>query len=358
MRLIPIASGGCPKKSVPAWDRHFRDAAYHEVRSQYMPQATRSRNTAAPARACALIACALLGLATCSREDARGTPQELITEAWKEFRLGDFDSAAHRFSSAIHRLDKEKAKGHPLADERELRINALYGLGLVGTVGREGGEAGGSPEGRRYLQQVIAMEGRGEMAAWAALALVRDEHLPQTSSDPIDIPRLRTLYRGILEKYPGSQASQEAFLYLQSLYVETLEPADAHAAIDAIEAYLASNPKAPFRSALHTLMSAANVTLKNYPAALRESIQSLETKEVDPSNPTANNILEYYRIAMMAQYDVGDFDTARKYYHRFLEEYPNDQRAFTVKLQLARMDRLEQELRSGKDPAQARGAAQ
>ena len=66
------------------------------------------------------------------------------------------------------------------------------------------------------------------------------------------------------------------------------------------------------------------------------------------SNPAANNILEYYRIGLMAQYDVGDFATARHYYHKFLEEYPTDQRAFNVKLELARMDQLEQKLRGAK----------
>jgi tetratricopeptide (TPR) repeat protein len=315
-----------------------------------MPEATRLRTAATPARTCALVACALFALASCSQNDLQGKPDELVEQAWRDIQLGDFETAAHRLTSALHHLDKMKQQGHPLANDHALRVNALYGLGLVGTVGRAGGYAGGSAQGRQYLQQVIAMEGTGEMAAWAALALVRDEHLPQTSSDPIDIPRLRTLYRAVLEKYPHSPAAEEAFLFLQSLYVQTLDPTDARTAIEAIEAYLKANPQAPFRSALHTLASHADVTLKDYPAALHESIPALDTKEVDPTNPTANNILDYYRIALMAQYDVGDFDIARTYYQKFLTEYPNDQRVFTVKLELERMDRLEQELRAGKTP--------
>jgi tetratricopeptide (TPR) repeat protein len=296
-----------------------------------------------------VLACAgvVLALAGCSREAVTGTPEELIKEGWADFRLQDFDRAKFHLDGALQQLDKLKAEGKSPAADREMRINALYGLGLVGTVGRIGG---GSEEGRKYLQQVIDQAGQSEMAAWAALALVRDKHLPQTSMEEIDIPLLRDLYGKLIDTYPDSQAAEEAFLFRQSLYVETLDQDDSRKAIAAIKAYLGSHEKTKFRSALYTLMNQADVTLKDYRAALDDAIHALETKEIDPTNPNINNVGEYYRIGLMAQYDVGDFATARKYNGKFLAEYKTDQKAFNVKLELKRMDQIEKDLRAGKDP--------
>lgn len=296
-----------------------------------------------------LLCCAgvMLALVGCSREVVTGTPEELIKEGWADFRLQDFDRAKFHLNGALQQLDKLKAEGRSPAKDEEMRINALYGLGLVGTVGRIGG---GSEEGRKYLQQVLDKAGKREMAAWAALALVRDKHLPQTSTEEIDIPLLRKLYGEVIATYPDSLAAEEAFLFLQSLYVETLDKDDSLKAIEAIKAYLGSHEKAKFRSALYTLMNQSHVTLKDYRAGLDDAIQALETKEVDPTNPNINNVGEYYRIGLMAQYDVGDLATARKYYGKFLAEYATDQKAFNVKLELKRMDQIEMDLRSGKDP--------
>jgi tetratricopeptide (TPR) repeat protein len=278
----------------------------------------------------------------------------LIKAGWADFRLQDFDHASLHLHGALSQINKVEAEGHAPANAGAMRINALYGLGLVGTVG---GAGGGSEEGRRYLQQVIDLDGKGQMAAWAALALVRDKHVPKVSTEKIDIPKLEEQYQEVIAKYPDTPAAEEAFLFRQSLFVETLKTEDATAAIAAIKEFLQTHGKAQFKSALHTLMNQAHVTLKDYPAALQDAIHALETKEIDPSNPNTNNVLDYYRIGLMAECDVGDFATARKYFGKFLAEYPTDQKAFNVKRELARMDQIEKDLRAGKDPFAAAATA-
>ena len=72
------------------------------------------------------------------------------------------------------------------------------------------------------------------------------------------------------------------------------------------------NPSRKYCSALYGLKARAHETLKQYPASLEAQIKALETKEISPTNPYMNNMWEYYHIGLCAEYDVGDFATARK----------------------------------------------
>ena len=157
-------------------------------------------------------------------------------------------------------------------------------------------------------------------------------------------------YDDLLRTYPDTPAAEEAFLYRTTLLVQTLAPADAERAVDDLTAYLEAHPGARLRTALLTVLSSACETLHRYPDALKAAIAAVEAKEIDPTNPWQTNILEYYRIGMMAQFDVGDFATARTYYRRFLAEYPRDQRAFNVQLLLNHLDDTEARLRAGLPP--------
>ena len=98
---------------------------------------------------------------------------------------------------------------------------------------------------------------------------------------------------------------------------------------------------------LCALLSKAHVARGEFSEGLAAAIDSVEAKEIDPANPAQNNISEYYRIGMMAQYDVGDFATARKYYGLFLRDYPRDLRAFNVKRMLQHLDATAAALRAG-----------
>jgi tetratricopeptide (TPR) repeat protein len=186
------------------------------------------------------------------------------------------------------------------------------------------------------------------MAAWAALAIARDEALPVRSDEPVDAAAARAGYTHVMETYPGTAAAEEAFLYRTELLIRSRSPDDARHAISELTDYLRDHPASHETSTLQALLSKACETGQDYPGALRAAIASVDVRQTDPANPRQNNILEYYRIGLMAQFDVGDFATARRYYQKFLTDYPRDQRAFTVELLLKHLDATEAALREGK----------
>jgi tetratricopeptide (TPR) repeat protein len=270
-------------------------------------------------------------LSRCGREDAAGDPEDLLKRAWMHFRLDEFDPADRAFASTLKKLD---AKTDPRS--AELRITALYGRGMVASLGRAGDGA------REWFDKVIAADPNGEMGAWAALAMVRQQDVLRTSNTA----NLKAGYAKVIEQFPNTAAAEEAFFFSQSLLVESLTDEDAREAIKQLTERLQTS-KGKIRTALYNLLGRAHQTLRQYPEALNAFIASLDAKENDPANPNQNNMLEYYRIGMMAQFDVGDFATARKYYQRYVREYPRDQRTFTVNILLKHLDETEAALRAG-----------
>jgi TolA-binding protein len=269
-------------------------------------------------------------LSGCGKVESSGSPEELLREGWTHFRLQEFDAAEKAFRAALGKLP-----------EGTMRLQAMYGLGMVASIGRAGGQ---SAAARGWFEQVARSDPTGDWGGWAALAIVRDRHVYGRA----DAAVLQAEYADVIAKFPSRPAAEEAFVYRCSLLVQTFEPTDAREAVREIAAWLQQHPGGKLNTALHALSSRAHETLGEYPAALAAAIASLQAKEVDPQNPHQNNILEYYRIGMMAQYDVGDFATARKYYQKFLKEYPRDQRAFNVSLMLRQLDLNETEIRAGK----------
>ena len=74
--------------------------------------------------------------------------------------------------------------------------------------------------------------------------------------------------------------------------------------------------------------------------------RSLETTEVDPTNPFTEFAWQYWNLATIAEFEVGDFALARHYYNLLLEKYPTDIRVYGCKQALARMDALEAKIRA------------
>lgn len=296
-----------------------------------------------------------LVVAGCAREEATGSPKEMLARGWQSLRIEEYESARIQFGAGLKRLDAMASAGKADPEDRKLRINALYGLGLIESLERSGRTLGNPGN---YMRQVIALDPGGEMAAWAELALVREQHIPLRSTDAIDLPALRAGYAAILSKYPRTPAAEEAMVYLQSLRIQTFLLEDARSAVSDIETYLAAQPRSRMRSSLFGLHSSACVTLKDYPRALASAIDAVESKETNPDNPITDNAVDYYRIALMAAYDVGDLATARKYFRLLLEQYPADQRAFTVKVELQKLEQVEEAVHAGRWPTTAPATAE
>jgi tetratricopeptide (TPR) repeat protein len=162
----------------------------------------------------------------------------------------------------------------------------------------------------------------------------------------LDVPRLLADYAAVAERYPGTLAAGEAQMHYAALLANAFERESLEEARQTIEGYLADNPEHPYRNPLYSLLSNTLYRLELYPQALDAQIRSLETKEVDPANPVIDNAFDYFTIAVMAQFDVGDFEIARLYYQKLADEYPRDQRNFLAERNVAEMDRIEAELRA------------
>lgn len=290
------------------------------------------------------------GVAGMSGDQPAGAPPPeatLLKTAWRNTRLEEFDLAEQGFNTVLRALDTQSAAEHAAPPALQLRANALYGLGLVSSLGHHGKNPAAT---QRRLRAVIDLVPHSELAAWAALALAREAYLPVNTDAPEVRAEVQKCYAQVVADYPQSVAAQEAFVYLQASHIQALEAGQLRQSLRAIDTYLQEHPQARFRSALHTLQSKAYSRLQEYPQSLAAAIKALETREIDPTNPWQNNVADYFQIALMAQYDVGDFVTARRYYNQFLKEYPQDQRAFTVQMQLQRMQQTEAQLRAETPP--------
>lgn len=288
------------------------------------------------------------GQATTAKVEAEAPKDEIkeqLSQGWEKIRLESQDLAILDFNRVLKKLDSLKSAAGDTPQNLEYRVNALYGLGIISSLAYHS-DAGESAKAKKYFNQVIALKPHSEMAAWAALALVRDHYLPVTSDAKEDTLGLINEYAQVVKDYPKSAAGEEAFIYGHALAIQTLDNERIKNGIAEIEAYLKENPKSRHLSALYTLQRYGWARLGDNRKALDADIKSVETKEIDPTNPNQNLAFDYFRIGLEAQFDVGDFKTARLYYQKFVTEYPNDQKAFTIKMQLKRMAETEAELKA------------
>jgi len=58
-----------------------------------------------------------------------------------------------------------------------------------------------------------------------------------------------------------------------------------------------------------------------------------------------NKALFTWLIAVYAEFDAGDFKTAREYYRRLIDEYPTDNKVYMAKMALERLDEVEAQIR-------------
>lgn len=270
----------------------------------------------------------------CRQVTARETLSvpDLLQGAWNDFRLGEYRRAVRRFESVL----ETEAPGSPR------RLMALYGLATVWNlrlplVDQDKNKA------EKLYQQVIREAPQSDLAAWSMLALARMKHLVPPGREP-DYDEVRRAYQKVVETYPGHMAADEAFIYLQSTYVATLEPEPTRQAVEALKRFIRERPDSGFVSAAWSLLAVSYNTLDMQEERLEAELRALETREVDPTNPYQERAWQYWNIATIAEFEVGDFETARKYYRKLIDEYPTDIRRYGCEQALKRMDRLEQEL--------------
>ena len=273
-----------------------------------------------------------VGLAACGKKvDQAGNAASLIGEGWTAYRLSEFQNATLFFESARKQADRG-------SDEWAM---ATYGLATTWNLRRPGEDPALATQ---LYQEILAAAPEGSMAPWTELALARQLHLVPVGQDP-DYAAVNAAYQHIMEKYPGHLAAKEAFLYLQSIQLAKLEPKTSREAEKKLVEFI-GNGKLEFVSPAWSLLTVAYVTLKEQEKRLQAEQKSLELTEVDPSDPYIEFGGRYWNIATIAEFEVGDFDLARKYYNLLLEKYPTDRLGYGCKQALKRMDELEAKIRA------------
>ena len=160
--------------------------------------------------------------------------------------------------------------------------------------------------------------------------------------ETIDRPAASAAYQRVIDHDPNHPAAEEALLLQQSLRVNTLRPDDAAVARKVLQHFIDRHPNSPWRSAFYSEIAACCAVLNDPDGRLAAEIKALETRERDPGNPGADNSFAYWFIATFAEYECGDSETARKFYRKFIDEYPTDLRAYSAKLALSRLDQTAQ----------------
>jgi tetratricopeptide (TPR) repeat protein len=263
---------------------------------------------------------------------AAGDPAEQIQIGWNRYRVGEFGDAIAAF---------EKARDATPAG-RPLHVKALYGLATSWNLRRPGED----PElARRLYQQVLDLAPASDEAAWSLLALARMKHLLPVGQEP-DLAEVRRAYQEVIDRFPNHVAGHEAFMHQQATLVASFKPEDARQVITNVQAFIQKHPDSQFLSPLYGLIGTCHFILNEPEERLAAELKAYDTHELDPTNPNQDNTGVYWSLACMAEYDVGDFATARRFYRLLLEEYPADIRVYAAKQSLKRMDEIEARFRA------------
>ena len=272
------------------------------------------------------------GLAACRKTaEQAGDAATLIGDGWTAYRLSEFQNATLAFEAAQARA----ARG---SDDWAM---ATYGLATTWDLRRPGEDPQKAAE---LYNEILAAAPDSPMVPWTELALARQKHLVPVGQEP-DYAAVNRAYEHIMAKYPGHLAAKEAFLYLQSIQLARLEPESTRAAIAKLLDFVGREKK-EFLSPAWSLLAVGYHTLGEQENRFEAERKSFETTEVDPSDPYLEFGWAYWNLATIAEFEVGDFAVARKYYQLLIDKYPTDIRVHGCKAAIRRMDELEARIRA------------
>jgi len=272
-----------------------------------------------------------VGLCNCAQKKEAKDSSTRLKQAWHNYQLGEFKKAIVNFNLALEIT--------PATDP--LYPDILYGLATTWNLRRPGQDIDLAAD---YYNKIVEGAPDSNLAGWALLALARMQHLVPVGEDP-DYEQVRNAYQKVIQTYPGHAAADEAFLYLQASRVQELEEASALQVVEDVTAFIQTNPDSKFISPCYSILATCYEILGQPEKRLEAELHAYQTAEIDPTNPFQDNSWRYWMLATLAEFGVGDFETARLYYQKLLDEYPQDMRKYAAKQALIRMDKLEDQIR-------------
>jgi tetratricopeptide (TPR) repeat protein len=280
---------------------------------------------------------AIVCIGGCKETTRQGTPEQLLAEGWKFYRLGEYNIALECFDTAAEKAESKS----------DMQLQAIYAQANTWNLRRPGEDLA---KAEHFYKQIIETSPAHDLAAWSSLALARMKHIAVSCSTEIgpepDYTVAFDSYKQCIEKYPNHPAAEEALVFQQMTLISTFNPEKTQRAADTLEKFLSEHPKTVYCSAAYGLLAYAYRTLKQPEKQLNAQIKSCEQEEIDPLNPGTDKAIVYWGVATTAEFDAGDFETARKYYRLLIEQYPSDLRVFGAKQAITRMDELEAKLRA------------
>jgi len=274
--------------------------------------------------------CGWGGFGCAQRVEREETPGELLTRAWMSYRLSEWENALQFFNEVRHVSQKGD----------ESWVMAQYGLAVTWDRRRPGEK----PERATALfEELLKVAPDSQMAPWAMLALVRQQHLVRVGQEP-NYEVVNAGYRQIIDRFPEHLAAREAFLYLKSIQIATLDTAELQKAVAELEKFVDTD-REEFVGPAWSLLAVSYQLLDEQEKRLAAEQNAFRLTEVDPTDPFAEFAWAYWNLACIAEFEVGDFALARGYYEQLMAEYPNDIRVYGCKQALKRMDALEAQLR-------------
>ena len=284
-----------------------------------------------PQRLCA-VAIALALLAGCGvKESGDGDAAASIRDGWSHFSDTEYSMAMADFKRA------EALAGGDAAILQE----AKFGQGLVWHVIPK--PDNDPDKARAAYDAAIGLCPTNDIGAWADLWRARIASKVSVGEYPPAEVR-RAAYEEVYARHEFHPAGEEAFLCAESIKIEDDLPETARKVRDEIEAFLVSHPDSGWRQAAYGVLVYCDDILRDADATYEHLRLGNESRYINPENPNADPMLIDWKLALVAEFDIGDFDAARRHYNAFIKRYPTHQRVYLAKLELARMDRLEKEV--------------
>jgi tetratricopeptide (TPR) repeat protein len=280
----------------------------------------------------ALFPLALVTVLVSCENERRADPDTLVRDGWYNYRLGEYSIAMKKFGDAIAGSEKGS----------DIHLKGLYGMAV--TLANKTPEPDKSGAEALFLE-IIRESPKHDLAAWSMLATARMRHLARPG-EQVNYSDLEKRYKEVTDKFPFHPAGEEAYIYMQSARFSSLEDSKRRKIIEDLEAFIARHPNSGFKSCAHMILSRC-YELEDIPGKSLDSlIECLEAQELDSFAPAKDKSWFYWTIASKAEFKCGDFETARKYYKRLIDEYPVDMRIYGAEQALERMNRLEERLKN------------
>jgi tetratricopeptide (TPR) repeat protein len=268
-------------------------------------------------RDAAWVLAGLLLFQACGSKRTPSAPDLEIREGWRQYRLGEFNSAVRIFRS----VQVSQPRGS------EFHLQALYGEASCWNHRRDGRAIAKAVAGYRA---VLEEAPQNPLASWCALDIVRTRHLAP-ADQAIDYGRLVGDYEN-------------------SLSLPAADPEQSRKILERVTTFLSTYPRTAFASQFYSIIAECYRKMDDQDRRIDYMIKALEAREVDPSNPIDDRSTAYWNIAYAAEFEAGNFALAREYYSRLMNEYPQDIRIFGVRKAFERMDAIEEALREGRNP--------